>query len=512
VRTHFPQNLSDLPAEAAQRFGNRAALVTPAGVLGFEDIERRVACLAGGLTEIGIGRGDRVILHLPNSWEWIVAYYAVARISGVIVPANILLVAEEVRFMARDCGAAAVIAPEERIAALSAAPAPASVEHYVAVGGSVGRGTIGFESLLRASPMTDRASSMPDDVSTIGYTSGTTGQPKGAALTHRAVILNTAMTANMHVRTVSDVVVTALPCPHVYGNVVMNATFLCGSRLILLARFNVEDALAAIEAHHATMFEGVPTMYYDLLASDRLGYSNHRSLTRCSVGGQTMTLTHMQELERKLGCPLLELWGMTEIAGLGTTHAAYAPGPVGSIGLPLPSVECSVAALDDCERVLAAGETGELMVRGPTVMQGYWANEAATRQVLREDGWMHTGDVAYRDPAGYYFIVDRKKDMINTAGYKVYPSELERVIAELPAVVTVAVGAADDARKGEIAKAYVVLRAGATCSEQEILAHCRSFLAVYKVPRAVVFVHELPKTSTGKILRRALHTLGPQGG
>jgi long-chain acyl-CoA synthetase len=507
LRAHFAQNLSDLPAAAARRFGNRTALVTAAGALGFEDIEQRVARLAGGLAGLGIGRGNRVILHLPNSWEWIVAYYAVARISGVVVPANILLVAEEVRFMARDCDAAAIIAPEGRMAALSASPAPASVQYYVAVGGSTGLGTIAFESLLSASPMTDRASSMPDDVSTIGYTSGTTGQPKGAALTHRAVILNTAMTANMHVRTASDVVVTALPCPHVYGNVVMNATFLRGSRLILHARFDVEETLAAIETHHATMFEGVPTMYYDLLASERLGHSNHRSLTRCTVGGQTMTLAQMQDLERRLGCPLLELWGMTEIAGLGTTHAAYSPGPLGSIGLPLPSMECRVAALDDGERPARAGEAGELMVRGPTVMQGYWANETATRQVLREDGWLHTGDVAYRDAAGYYFIVDRKKDMINTAGYKVYPSELERVIAELPAVATVAVSGAHDARKGEIARAYVVLRTGAACSEEEIIAHCRGLLAAYKVPRAVVFVRELPKTSTGKILRRALHTL-----
>jgi long-chain acyl-CoA synthetase len=315
------------------------------------------------------------------------------------------------------------------------------------------------------------------------------------------------MTAVMHARSVADTVVTALPCTHVYGNVVMNGAFLCGYTLVLQPRFEAEAALEAIERHRATIFEGVPTMYYYLLGSEAVSRRDLSSLTRCTVGGQTMTLPQMEEVERRLGCPLLELWGMTEIAGLGTTHPAYAPPKLGSIGQPLPFSECRIAALDDATKTLPDNEIGELMFRGPTVMQRYHQRPDATRETLRPDGWLHTGDIARRDSDGYFFIVDRKKEMIITAGYNIYPSELERVIAAHPAVQMVAVGGVPDEVKGELAHAFVVLKPNAGVTELELLGHCKTRLAAYKVPKAVHFVRDLPKTSTGKILRRALHTI-----
>jgi len=351
------------------------------------------------------------------------------------------------------------------------------------------------------------ATIQPDDQSTICYTSGTTGHPKGAVLTHRGVLLNAAMTANMHVRTASDTVVHGLPLPHVYGNIIMNSTFLYGLTMVVLERFVAEDALRAIAEHRATIFDGVPTMYLYMLNSAELDRTDLSSLTRCFVGGQTMPVAKMQEVEARFQRPLLELWGMTELGGIGTTNTAYGPNRLGSIGVPIPYVECRIADASDSSRTLEAEAVGELMVRGPIVMQGYFGNPDATRETIEPDGWLHTGDLARMDVDGYIYVVDRKKDMILTGGYNVYPAEIERVIAQHPAVALVAVGSLPDELKGEIAKAYVVPRTGVQVEESEILSFCREHLAPYKLPRAVQFVDDLPKTSTGKIMRRMLRTL-----
>ena len=510
AKLEFSQTLDDLPRRAAVRFGSKMALVTKGRSYSFAEIDASVDSLAGGLAGLGLGAGDRILLHLPNGWEWIVAYYATSRIGAVVVPANILLVSEEIRFIANDCGAAAVVAPSERMGALRAAPVPSSVRHFIGIGPGQMAGIIALDDLLVSAEALESVSK-PDDVSTIAYTSGTTGHPKGAMLTHRAVILNTVMTANMHMRTAEDTVVTALPFSHVYGNVVMNGAFLCNLTLVAFERFDAVAVLEAIQRHRATLFEGVPTMYYYLLNCPQLQDYDLSSLTRATVGGQTMTLTQMRKVEQRFGCPLVELWGMTEIAGLGTTHPLLGPRKLGSIGRPLPFMECRIAALDDGGRMVADGEYGELMVRGATVMVGYYNNQTATEEVLRPDGWLHTGDIGYRDSDGYYFVVDRKKEMIITAGYNVYPSELERVIAQHPAVAIVAVAGVPDEVKGELAKAFVVLKPNVQCSEDEILSHCRQHLAAYKVPRLVQFLDCLPTTSTGKIIRRNLKSWAASG-
>ena len=279
--------------------------------------------------------------------------------------------------------------------------------------------------------------------------------------------------------------------------------------LVLHAAFVESEVLGSIERHRATMFEGVPTMYLYLLNHPDLETTDLSSLTRCTVGGQTMAVGKMQEVEERFGCPLLELWGMTEIAGLGTTHPLYGPNRHGSIGIPLPFTDARIAHVEDADVTLPTGEVGELMMRGPIVMQGYHGNERATAETIEPDGWLHTGDLARMDADGYVFVVDRKKDMILTAGYNVYPAEIERVLGVHPAVAMVAVGPLHDEAKGELAKAYVVLKPDTTATEAELIAFCRSDLAAYKVPRVVQFVDDLPKTSTGKIMRRELRTLDP---
>jgi long-chain acyl-CoA synthetase len=495
-----------LPHAAARKFGAEVAVAVVGGrSLTFREIDAYAARVAGGLVARGMTRGARLVLHVPNGWQWIVAYYAVARLGGVVVPANILLTPAEVAYMAADSSAVFVLTTSERCEPIrnELASLPHEVRGFVSQGTSEDGAEIRFAELMGSAPL-DPVTTHPDELFTIGYTSGTTGKPKGAMLTHRCVFMSTALSATCHVRARGETVVTALPLPHVYGNVVMNAAFLTGMRLVLLERFDAELALRTLATEHATMFEGVPTMYYYLLAHADIGSTDLSSLRRCTVGGQTMPVAKLDEVVHALGCPLLELWGMTEVAGPATSHSPYLPPRHGSIGLPFTSMAAKIVDVTDPSRTLANGEPGELLVRGPLVMRGYWRNDAATKETLQPSGWLHTGDIAHQDDDGYLFIVDRKKDLIITAGYNVYPAELEQVIAQHTAVAMVAVAGVPDAVKGELAHAFVVLRQGATVSEEDLLQHCRSRLAAYKVPRQITFVADLPKTSTGKLLRRAL--------
>lgn len=482
--------IAALARDAAVRFGDDVAIAFPGDrSLSFAEVEALAGRFAGGLAALRIGKGDRVLLHLPNSWQWIVAYHAIARLGAVVVPTNILLSATELAFIAANSGAAvAILAPEKKDAEVGSAL-------IIVPGGGTGR--IAFEHVLQAEWMAP-AVVEPDDLFTIGYTSGTTGRPKGAMLTHGAIFTSVAMTATVHVRTRTDRVLSALPFPHVYGNVVMNSGFLTGAQLTAPARFDAGQALASIGAERITLFEGVPTMYYQMLAHPDLATADLTSLTRCTVGGQTMPVAKLDAVAERFGCPILELWGMTEVGGPATSHSPWWPARHGSIGLPFPGVEVRVAARE-------ADEAGELMVRGPLVMRGYWKDPAATAEALDGEGWLATGDVARLDGDGYLFILDRKKDMILTAGYNVYPAELEQAIAGHEAVAMVAVTGRPDEQKGEVAEAYIVLHRGAEPDEAAILAHCREHLAAYKIPRAVHFVEDLPRTGTGKIMRRALN-------
>ena len=488
--------ISDLAFNAARQYGDKIALTLP-GLrnLSFREIDDLSGRMAGGLAARGLNAGDRIVLHLPNGWQWVVAYHAIARLGAVVVPANFLLSAEEVVYILQDSGAAALIVPAERRASFS------TTARVFTLGEAEGA-----EELTRLMEGDYRApvERQPEDLFTIGYTSGTTGRPKGATMTHGGLFASLAGTATLHVRHAGDAVITALPFPHVYGNIVMNACFLTGARLITVPRFDAGEMLRLIGTEKATLFEGVPTMFYQMLAHPGIAEADLSSLTRCTVGGQTMPTAKINAVTERFGCPLLELWGMTEVAGPAVTHSPYwAPRP-GSIGLPMPGLEVRIADLENPAVNAAPGKAGELMVRGAMVTKGYWGNEAATRDVIDADGWLATGDVAQADADGYIFIVDRKKDMIITAGYNVYPAELEQVIAMHPAVAMVAVAGIADEEKGELAQAFVVRHSQASLAESELIEHCRKHLAAYKIPRRVIFVDDLPKNSTGKVLRRNL--------
>jgi long-chain acyl-CoA synthetase len=501
-------DLGLIVAHAARRFGSKTALVAQDRTFTYQELDELCDRVAGGLHQIGVRPGDRVSLYSPNRWEWVVAYHAALRAGAVVNPINVMLTAEEVAFVLNDCGAAAIFTAGEKAGVIASLTRSVPTLRRIISFDSGSDGVTGFDELLGLSATApDVPRPEPADLSTIGYTSGTTGHPKGAMQSHRAVFLNTAALFAVQTRTERDVMLNALPLPHVYGNIVMNGTFMVGAALVLMERFDAAQALAGIQRHRATVFDGVPTMYMMMLADASLAGTDLSSLRLCAVGGQTMPAVKMAEWERRSGVPLLELWGMTELGGAGTSNCSYMPNVHGSIGFALPGAEARIAALGDPGVTVPDGEPGELMIRGPLVMLGYYGNEEATRATIEADGWMHTGDIASRDDEGHYFIVDRRKDLIITGGFNVYPAEIERVVAAHPAVAMVAVGSVPDETLGELARAYVVLRPGVVATEAEIIEYCRPHLAAYKRPRSVRFVPDLPKTSTGKVMRRQLKTL-----
>jgi long-chain acyl-CoA synthetase len=503
-----PATLGELPRIAAARHGAKLALVCDDRRMTFVEIDELSARLARGLRQAGLRAGDRVTLCGPNSWRWLIAYYGIARAGAIVNQVNALLTVTELAYIVRNCRAQGLICSGETMEAWSKLePSALAVRAVLDERGSTYAPSLDALVDSAMERPTDFDCAAPDDVSTICYTSGTTGYPKGAMLTHRAVVTNAAMTAQMHGRTESDITLAALPCSHVYGNVAMNASVLTGGTLVLQPRFDTEAFLARLQEERATIIDGVPTMYLYMLSHPALATTDLSSLRCATVGGQSMPEAKMREVQERFGCPLIELWGMTEIAGLGATHPHLGHITYGSIGVPLPYTELRVAALDDYSQTLADGQIGELMARGMTRMVGYYEDEAATSETIDRDGWLHTGDLARRDEHGRFCIVDRKKDMILTAGYNIYPAELERVIAAHPAVAMVAVGRVKDSVKGELAKAYIVQRPGAALTYSEVMEFCRDRLAAYKVPRLVQFVADLPRTSTGKTLRRELHRL-----
>ncbi|KAB2913982.1 MAG: long-chain fatty acid--CoA ligase [Hyphomicrobiaceae bacterium] len=499
------ETLGEILPFAARRYADKTALLADGRSFSFNELEARSSVFANGLVAAGVDVGDRVTLYGPNSWQWMVAYYGIAKAGAVVNPVNVMLTPEEVSYIVGNAGARVVIASADKAAPLLDMKASAGLSHVVTWGDKVPAGATPFERWLDdgKTAFSPRPRS-PKDGGAICYTSGTTGHPKGAVQSQRSVIAAAKGMALMGSRTAADIVVSPLPCPHVYGSIVVNAAMLTGSTLVLLPRFSEEGVLEAIQKNRATIFDCVPTAYYYLLAHPKFGAYDLSSLNRCTVGGQTLPVAKSREWTERTGVPVLELWGMTELAGAATFNPYWGDNKPGTIGLPMPGMYCKIVAVDDPDKEMATGERGELMIKGPLVMDGYAGDEKSTRQTIRPDGWMHTGDIATVDADGYYTIVDRKKDMILTAGYNVYPAELERVLCMHPAVALAAVCGVPDEAKGELAKAYVMLKPGASASGKELVEHCRQHLAAYKLPRAVQFVANVPITASGKIMRRLL--------
>ncbi len=499
--------LAEVTGYAAARYGDKVALVVEDNELTFTQVDAMACQVANGLTAKGIGPGDVVSLFAGNCWEWLVAYYGIAKTGAVVNPINVMMTPEEVAYVTRDCGARAIIAAGDKQQSLLDVQGDTPLDDIIIFGGEGGSGVTTFEDILTSADSSfDSAPGDPMAMAKISYTSGTTGHPKGAMSRHRALIINTALTSIMHGRNSHDVFCTALPTAHAYGVIIQLASFMYGAKLVLLPRFDEVAAFQAIQNHGATMFDGVPTAFMMMLAHPDFEKYDLSSIQKLSVGGQTMPAAKGAETEEKFQAPCLELWGMTELAGLGTTHALYADNKIGSMGVAMPYFDLRIADPDDSTITLPQGDVGEVVVKGPSVMMGYFNNDDATKETIVDD-WLRTGDLARVDEDGYYFMVDRKKDMLLTGGFNVYPAEIERVLAGHPSVAMNAVGRVLDDVKGELAKAYIVLKPGASATEDEFVNYCREHLAAYKVPRMVQFVDALPTTSTGKVMRRELSTL-----
>ena len=497
--------VGEILPEAARRFGEKVALVVGAEVFSFSLLESLSNRVANGLVSVGVKPGDRVTLYGPNCWQWLVAYYAIAKTGAVVNPISSMFTVDEVRFVVEDSGARVVVASTEHGMPVIDLVGTAGLSCVVLWGDEVPEGATAFTSWI------DNASSEfapvhreRGDPAAICYTSGTTGRPKGAIQSQRAIISAAVGTVVMGARGPDDRVINSLPLPHVYGSCVFNAAMMAGSTFIMVPRFDAKLVMASIAEHRATLMDGVPTAYYYLLADPGFDDADLSTLTRCWVGGQTLPEAKAIEFTERTGCPIHEVWGMTELAGAASANPVVGPNKPGTIGIAFPGNSMRVVDVDDPNVVLGPGERGELMFRGPMVMDGYFGNEEATRASIEPDGWLHSGDIATMDEDGYFTIVDRKTDMILTAGYNVYPAELERVLCMHPAVSLAAVTGVPDEVKGELAKAYVVLKPGRAVTAQELIAHSRNHLAAYKLPRAIQFVDEVPITASGKIMRRLL--------
>jgi long-chain acyl-CoA synthetase len=489
--TNLAKNLTD----TTRAHAGRVAVRVDNAAMTYRALDDASARVAGLLHERGLKPGDRVGLMMPNVAEVPVVYYGVLRAGGVVVPMNPLLKAREVAYYLGDSGAGLIFAwhafaEQARTGAEQAEAEPIVVDE------------VSFPELLAsATPDYQVADVDDDDTAVILYTSGTTGHPKGAELTHGNLISNTEVTRTDIVRAhPDDVIFGGLPLFHVFGQTVaLNVSVAAGACLTLLPRFDAEHALRIISGHKVTVFEGVPTMYVALIhAPDRADYDTS-SLRECISGGAALPVEVLRGFEEAFGVPVLEGYGLSETSPVASFNLPGRERKPGSIGTPIRDVEMRVVDADDHE--VPRGEVGEIVIRGPNVMKDYWQRPEATAEAIR-DGWFHTGDLARVDEDGYFYIVDRKKDLIIRGGYNIYPREIEEVLYEHPAVAEAAVLGLPHSSLGEEVGAAVALKPGATATPEELRDYVKGQVAAYKYPRHVWIVDALPKGGTGKIQKR----------
>ncbi|MCD2107137.1 long-chain fatty acid--CoA ligase [Rhodococcus erythropolis] len=486
-------NLATILTDSAFRHPEKIALEFGETEVPYSALDDASARVAGLLIERGLNPGDRVALMLPNVSHFAIIYYGILRAGGVVVPMNVLLKEREIAYHLADSGAHTLFVWPDFAAAAHAGTAETGAECLVTHPGE-------FERLLgSADPFRTVVGRDDGDTAIILYTSGTTGSPKGAELTHANVRGNVQVVADMLDLGPSDVVLGALPLFHAFGQTCgLNASVAAGARLVMLPRFDAAAALAAVDNAKVTVFEGVPTMFTAILntAQD----ADTSSLRLCITGGSAMPVEVMRGFEERFDCTVLEGYGLSETSPVASFNHPGRERKSGSIGTPVAGVEFRL--VDDNGTEVGADDIGEIAVRGPNVMKGYWNNPTATALVI-DDGWFRTGDLARVDEDGYYYIVDRKKDMIIRGGYNVYPREIEEVLYTHPAVLEAAVVGIPDSLHGEEVTAVVSLRADhADVAPQTLIDFVRDRVAAYKYPRKIWLTDALPKGPTGKILKR----------
>ncbi|KXG11549.1 Long-chain-fatty-acid--CoA ligase [Anoxybacillus sp. P3H1B] len=531
----YPQKtLTDYLRETAAQFGQKEAIDFLGKRLTFHDIYEQSLKLARYLLEIGLAKGDRVAIMLPNCPQAVISYYGVLLAGGIVVQTNPLYMERELEYQLKDSEASIIITLDILYPKVMKVKGATPLKHVIVTRLQeylplVKKILYPFVQKKQKQPLvrieerdhqhlweTIMATFQKEeihmeidpmeDVALLQYTGGTTGFPKAAMLTHHNLIANTIMCVHWMYRCPKgeETILGVLPFFHVYGmTTIMNLSIMQAYKMILLPKFDIKTTLKTIEKKRPTLFPGAPTMYIALLNDPDLSKYDLSSIKACISGSASLPVEVQEKFEALTGGKVIEGYGLTEASPV--THANFlwdGERVKGSIGVPWPDTEAKIISLETGEEA-DMNEIGELVVRGPQVMKGYWNQPFETESALR-DGWLYTGDIGYMNEKGYFFIVDRKKDMIIASGYNIYPREVEEVLYEHPKVREAVVVGVPHEYRGETVKAFVVLKEGMNCTEEELNEFMRSKLASYKVPRIYEFRKELPKTAVGKILRRAL--------
>ena len=529
--------------DAAENHPNSTATIFFTRKRSYRSISDAAWRFANGLRRLGVKTGDRVALVLPNSPQFVIAFYGALRAGAVVVPCNPLYTPPELQHQLADSGSTIVVTlsrfypvvkAARAVASRPGAPAPASVEHVIVTNikeemppilrvlftlakekkdghrqpFAGDPGAVSFKEVLTAPADPFDAGTGPDDLAVLQYTGGTTGTSKGAMLSHRALVANTLQCRAWftNLRDGADVAMAVMPFFHVYGlTVVMSLAVQGAAAMILEPQFELERVLKDVQRYRPKLFCGAPRIYNAINNSPLAQKYDLRSIEACVSGSAPLLVETHRRFVELTGASLVEGYGLTEAAPVTHCNPLFGEGKqkVGSIGIPYPDVESKIVDLETGEQEMPPGEPGELILRGPQLMDGYYKRPEETAQTLR-NGWLYTGDIATVDPDGYVSIVDRKKEMIIVSGFNVYPREVEEALALHPAVVDAAAIGVPHPLKGEEVKAFVVLKPGATATADDIRAHCEKHLAPFKRPKEIEFRESLPKTLIGKTLRRQL--------
>lgn len=496
-------NLAHLLIDSAGRRPNHPAVISGNEQLTYVELDRRTDALAWGLKEKGLRQGDIAVLMMPNSIDWITAYYALAKLGAVVLPVNFLYRTEELKHIFQDSGARAFIGDPDHLE--YAGPLVMASPQFDLTLTSGKRLPEGFESLsdlfLDQGPF-PLYDTRDDDTFAIIYTSGTTGLAKGAMLTHHSLASNARTVAEMRFTEPHDICLGVLPLFHIYGQTsTLNASFHLGLTIRLWAHFEAEAVFAAIEKEESTILIAVPTIFNRLAEMASQTPPSRSSLRFCVSGGASLPVEVLKRFENAFQVTIYEGYGLTECSPVCVENPYGRPTKPGAIGVPIPGFEARM--VDENDQDVPLGEVGELIVKGPGVMKGYLNQPEATKETLR-GGWLHTGDLAKQDEDGYIYIVDRKKELIIRGGYNVYPREVEEVLYGHPGVLECAVIGVPHKDLGEEVCAVIVRRPGVTTTAEEIRDYVKERVAPYKYPRIIRFVPDLPKTNTGKILKRRI--------
>ncbi|GAA0456546.1 long-chain-fatty-acid--CoA ligase [Alkalibacillus silvisoli] len=527
------RTLQSYLVESAENYPNKTAIHFMGKEITFQELHDSVKKFASYLQGLGLEKGDRVGIMLPNTPQAVIAYYGTLLAGGVVVQTNPLYTERELEYQMSDSGAKVLVCLDILLPRVNAIKDETKLEHVVTTRikdylpfpknvvqpmlqkreyGIVVKPEHGGDTHVWINMMEEASSEYEErdvdpheDLALLQYTGGTTGYPKGVMLTHHNLVANTQMCQRWLYKTehANEVVLGILPFFHVYGmTTVMNLSVMMAQKMILIPKFDVDSVLKAIHKERPTLFPGAPTIYIGLLNHPKLSKFDLSSIEACISGSAPLPVEVQEQFEQITGGRLVEGYGLTETSPVTHANFVWENRRSGTIGVPWPDTEAKVFNPDTQEE-LEAGEVGEIVVKGPQVMRGYWNRPEETEQSLK-DGWFFTGDMGYMDEEGYFYIVDRKKDMIIAGGFNIYPREVEEVLYEHEGIQETVVAGIPDPYRGETVKAYIVLKEDAKMTEEDLDQYCRENLAAFKVPKLYEFREELPKTAVGKILRRKL--------